>query len=47
MADYDVTELTTETLFIIVTSTFGNGDPPDHGMVYICIIRNKFKYMYI
>ncbi|WAR01184.1 NOS1-like protein [Mya arenaria] len=31
MDDYDVTELEHEALVLIVTSTFGNGDPPENG----------------
>ena len=33
MADYDVVNLEHETLLLIVTSTFGNGDHPDNGEV--------------
>ncbi|XP_078600036.1 nitric oxide synthase 1-like isoform X2 [Branchiostoma floridae x Branchiostoma japonicum] len=31
MDDYDIMHLEHETLVIVVTSTFGNGDPPDNG----------------
>ncbi|KAH3891948.1 hypothetical protein DPMN_016058, partial [Dreissena polymorpha] len=31
MQEYDVTELEHEALVLIVTSTFGNGDPPENG----------------
>ncbi|XP_038050616.1 nitric oxide synthase, brain-like isoform X2 [Patiria miniata] len=31
MEDYDVVELETETLILIITSTFGNGEPPENG----------------
>lgn len=31
MADYDVMDLEHETLVLVVTSTFGNGDPPENG----------------
>ncbi|XP_045171466.2 nitric oxide synthase, brain-like [Mercenaria mercenaria] len=31
MNDYDVSELEHEALVLIVTSTFGNGDPPENG----------------
>ena len=33
MNDYDVIELEHEALVLIVTSTFGNGDPPENGEV--------------
>jgi len=39
MQNYDpVKSLKNENLLLIVTSTFGNGDPPDNGKV-------KFKYL--
>lgn len=33
MRDYDLAELLNENLVLIVTSTFGNGDPPENGEV--------------
>lgn len=33
MVDYDVVNLEHETLLLIVTSTFGNGEHPDNGEV--------------
>lgn len=33
MADYDVKNLGRESLLIIVTSTFGNGEGPENGEV--------------
>ncbi|KAL3869039.1 hypothetical protein ACJMK2_041766 [Sinanodonta woodiana] len=34
MGDYDITDLEHEALLLIVTSTFGNGDPPQNGKVF-------------
>ncbi|GLD49161.1 nitric oxide synthase, brain [Lates japonicus] len=31
MDEYDVVDLEHETLVLVVTSTFGNGDPPENG----------------
>lgn len=39
MDDYDVVDLEHETLVLVVTSTFGNGDPPENGEV--CTVYNK------
>ena len=33
MEDYDVNELEHEALVLVVSSTFGNGDPPENGEV--------------
>lgn len=33
MDEYDVVFLEHETLVLVVTSTFGNGDPPENGEV--------------
>ncbi|UYV63674.1 NOS1 [Cordylochernes scorpioides] len=34
MEDYDIINLEHETLLLVVTSTFGNGDPPDNGQTF-------------
>ncbi|CAG5122629.1 unnamed protein product, partial [Candidula unifasciata] len=34
MADYDVISLEHESLVLVVTSTFGNGDPPENGEAF-------------
>jgi sulfite reductase alpha subunit-like flavoprotein len=39
MKDYDVVDLEHETLLLIVTSTFGNGDPPENGEVIFVFNR--------
>ncbi|CAL8249021.1 unnamed protein product [Merluccius merluccius] len=33
--EYDVVDLEHETLVLVVTSTFGNGDPPENGELYL------------
>ncbi len=33
MEDYDIQNLEYESLVLVVTSTFGNGDPPENGEV--------------
>lgn len=33
MAEYDMFSIEHETLLLIVTSTFGNGEPPANGVV--------------
>lgn len=33
MEEYDIVHLEHETLVLVVTSTFGNGDPPENGEV--------------
>ncbi|XP_045033891.1 nitric oxide synthase-like protein [Daphnia magna] len=39
MADYDVINLEHEALVMIVTSTFGNGDPPENGEAFAREVR--------
>ncbi|XP_054711021.1 LOW QUALITY PROTEIN: nitric oxide synthase, salivary gland-like [Uloborus diversus] len=34
MSDYDIINLEHETLLLVVTSTFGNGDPPENGEAF-------------
>ena len=41
MADYDVINLEHEALVMIVTSTFGNGDPPENGEVHYKLTFDK------
>jgi len=33
MEDYDLNNLSSESMLLIVTSTFGNGEAPDNGKV--------------
>ena len=42
MEEYDAIHLEHEALVLFVTSTFGNGDPPENGEVWvICTTLNK------
>ncbi|KOB72118.1 Nitric oxide synthase 2, partial [Operophtera brumata] len=34
MEDYDITSIEHEALLLVVTSTFGNGDPPENGVAF-------------
>lgn len=36
MEEYDIVHLEHEALVLVVTSTFGNGDPPENGEVSGC-----------
>lgn len=44
MDDYDVVDLEHETLVLVVTSTFGNGDPPENGEVSFLIDLSLLTY---
>lgn len=37
MNEYDIINIEHETLILVVTSTFGNGDPPENGEVLVII----------
>uniref|UniRef100_A0A8D0AIJ5 Nitric oxide synthase n=1 Tax=Sander lucioperca TaxID=283035 RepID=A0A8D0AIJ5_SANLU len=43
MDEYDVVDLEHETLVLVVTSTFGNGDPPENGEV--CTVNQQLQLM--
>ena len=34
MDEYDIIDLEHEALVLVVTSTFGNGDPPENGEMF-------------
>ncbi|XP_030892752.1 nitric oxide synthase, brain, partial [Leptonychotes weddellii] len=38
MEEYDIVHLEHETLVLVVTSTFGNGDPPENGEKFSCAL---------
>jgi sulfite reductase alpha subunit-like flavoprotein len=41
MADYDMSSIEHEALLLVVTSTFGNGDPPENGEVRKLVTAGK------
>jgi len=43
MEDYDVINMEHETLILVVTSTFGNGDPPENGEASTVVQRCLYK----
>ena len=51
MSDYDRWKLEYEKLLLVVTSTFGNGDPPENGEVsisyFLKIFRGCLKIFYV
>lgn len=47
MDEYDIINIEHETLMLVVTSTFGNGDPPENGEVesfLMCYISIDFLF---
>uniref|UniRef100_A0AAR2LUL5 Nitric oxide synthase n=1 Tax=Pygocentrus nattereri TaxID=42514 RepID=A0AAR2LUL5_PYGNA len=44
MEEYDVVDLEHETLVLVVTSTFGNGDPPENGEVCNTAVSYKVRF---
>lgn len=34
MAEYDISNIEHEALLLVITSTFGNGDPPENGEIF-------------
>ncbi|XP_069181388.1 nitric oxide synthase-like protein isoform X2 [Procambarus clarkii] len=44
MADYDLINIEHEALVLVVTSTFGNGDPPENGEGFSTKLFFKYKY---
>lgn len=44
MSDYDISNIEHEALLLVITSTFGNGDPPENGEVNLCFfVLNDLK----
>jgi sulfite reductase alpha subunit-like flavoprotein len=41
MQDYDMSSIEHEALLLVVTSTFGNGDPPENGEVSARILSPR------
>jgi len=41
MSDYDMSSIEHEALLLVVTSTFGNGDPPENGEVRNLVTDGK------
>lgn len=39
MSDYDISNIEHEALLLVITSTFGNGDPPENGEVEFSFIQ--------
>ncbi len=39
MDEYDATELEHEAFILVVTSTFGNGDPPENGEEFLNVLH--------
>lgn len=44
MEDYDFSDMEYEELLLVVTSTFGNGDPPENGEVR-SLISTQYKIL--
>lgn len=44
MADYDLINIEHEALVLVVTSTFGNGDPPENGEEFSRKLFVRYKY---
>lgn len=43
MEDYQALELEHEQMVIVVASTFGNGEPPENGVVSLCLGRQYIR----
>lgn len=46
MSDYDISNIEHEALLLVITSTFGNGDPPENGEVSFLLfcLLNKLEH---
>lgn len=46
MSDYDISNIEHEALLLVITSTFGNGDPPENGEVNLYLLYKKIETNY-